>query len=312
MLFKTIIKKRIKQVLRSLYPLINKRYFKALVNKNREQLLKQNQWVESFPGQRVMVLAPHADDEMIGCGGAALKYIRAEKILHIAYLTDSGKRGRVGEKESIPEIRRKEALSVAQAMGLREDRLHFLPGEDGDLEHASIHGALADLIREVKPDALFLPAPMDTHQDHVAAAMLLTETVAGKKDLRSLLAKTVVYLYDVQSPTTWFYANRTLGIETVIREKKKLLGLYRSQNNLMDFAAGMDEYYGYLFEKGPAEVYIETTFPEFIRVTEENFPTFKEQSRHLRQHSNPITLIKSHESARRAKVPLRKYHGPFS
>jgi len=212
----------------------------------------------------------------------------------------------------VSHVRRQEACRVAEELGIPHKHLHFLGGEDGDLENSRIRGKLRSVFKEVVPDTLFLPTPMDTHKDHIAAAKIVADTLEIDPSMKEQLQHLRVYLYDVQSPTTWFYANRILGIASVAEKKRELLSLYRSQNNLMDFAGEMDVYYGILFDKGPAEVYIETDLSRFILVTEEHHHRFKKKSRNLIQHSGPMTLRKSHEIAMEEKKLLMKYHSPGS
>src|SRR5581483_3324065 len=96
------------------------------------------------PGaERVLVLAPHMDDETIGCGGALAQHVRAGANVHVVFLTDgrhgSGKLGALtGEARREAEMqlvatRKEEALRALATLGVQG--WTFLDVEDGTLSN---------------------------------------------------------------------------------------------------------------------------------------------------------------------------------
>lgn len=87
---------------------------------------------------RVLILAPHPDDESIGCAGAILAALRAGAKVHVAYLTNGDHNQwafivyekritlRQGEFIHMGEVRREEAVKAMQLLGLRESDLTFM------------------------------------------------------------------------------------------------------------------------------------------------------------------------------------------
>src|SRR5437879_6354637 len=67
---------------------------------------------------RVLVLAPHPDDESIGCGGALCLHQQRGDAISVVFLT-SGERGLPGmAEESVRSLREAEAASAAEVLGV--------------------------------------------------------------------------------------------------------------------------------------------------------------------------------------------------
>jgi LmbE family N-acetylglucosaminyl deacetylase len=96
-----------------------------------------------------LILAPHADDEVLGCGGLLAKYPN-ECVVAVC---------------SIPsQVRREEAAQAKRVLGYRE--MHWLELEAG-FGGQSLVTAFDDLLDKHQPDEIYLPYP-DLHQDHIA------------------------------------------------------------------------------------------------------------------------------------------------
>ena len=99
-----------------------------------------------------LIVAPHADDESLGCGGMLAKY---PEECHVVVLSDKGD-GRLAEFE-----RAKKVLGYAEHT--------IAPFATGSLtaESRPVTSWLSGLVRDIKPDILVLPTP-GAHQDHIA------------------------------------------------------------------------------------------------------------------------------------------------
>lgn len=188
------------------------------------------------PGQRVLVLAPHPDDETIGCGGTLLKHVAAGDPVTCVYLTD-GSRGNPDCPDSIQvaRTRRREAEAAARVLGLND--LVFLGGADGALTASSeLVAALRATLDKRQPDLVYVPFFLDPHPDHRAASDLLAAVVATG-DFRFRCCA-----YETWSP---LLPNVLVNVSTQMETKLRAIGQYRSQVARGDYAGltrGLNRY----------------------------------------------------------------------
>jgi len=124
-------------------------------------------------GRPALVVAPHPDDESLGCGGLIAEAGRLGQEVHIVVVTD-GAGSHPRSRTQLRQIRRNETIEAAAVLGLPTERVSFLELPDG---HAPQHGAAADiagqrlatLARDVGAGTIFTSWDYDTHADHVAA-----------------------------------------------------------------------------------------------------------------------------------------------
>lgn len=120
------------------------------------------------------MIAPHMDDESLGCGGT-LARLPDKRQIHVIYATD-GSRAYTpvlpwldGEPLDLPAIRMKEALAAAQALGIPGENVHFLGFPDGQLWSCTeqLAARLREIMALIKPDQLMMPFRYDRHPDHL-------------------------------------------------------------------------------------------------------------------------------------------------
>lgn len=134
---------------------------------------------ESLPARilagRLLVLAPHMDDETLGCGGTMLLH-RHKPDLHCLFATDGAASPApllpwLGRPDAgIAARRRQEAITATARLGIPPANLHFLGLPDGRLARraAPLRKALDDAVARLRPDFVFAPFRFDVHPDHVA------------------------------------------------------------------------------------------------------------------------------------------------
>lgn len=115
---------------------------------------------------KVLVIAPHPDDETIGCGGTLCNHSKRGDSLSLLFLTS----GELGLKqhpcEKAWQIREAEARRAAKVLGARQ--LDFLRLPDWNVSghfKKGAHHICAILARE-KPHLIYLPHPLESHPDH--------------------------------------------------------------------------------------------------------------------------------------------------
>ncbi|MGI6647688.1 MAG: PIG-L deacetylase family protein [Bacillota bacterium] len=123
---------------------------------------------------RVMVFAPHPDDDLIGCGGSIVKHLQCGNTVTVVYLT-SGESGSLKySKTELAQIREAEAVRAATLLGLTD--IIFLRNPDGYLEFNRDNLIrITGLIRDKQPNIVYLPHNQDLHKDHLRTNELVLE-----------------------------------------------------------------------------------------------------------------------------------------
>lgn len=121
----------------------------------------------------VCILAPHPDDEALGCGGLISHLCATGNYPHVVIMTGGGGslRGHSDISEDIVVTeRRKLTLKSAEALGLPKENVHFLDFIDGSIidRPESEISRLRNLITEIKPSAIFVPHNDEGWPDHLA------------------------------------------------------------------------------------------------------------------------------------------------
>ena len=128
-----------------------------------------------------LVLAPHPDDETLGCAATIMRKRATGTPVTIAIVTD----GEVSmdenpAKKSMWSARRRdEALQAAAVMDVDSNNVRFLGFQDLSLsdEMALVELQLLELVRDVSPQEIFVPAIGDRHPDHFALNLALRSIV---------------------------------------------------------------------------------------------------------------------------------------
>jgi LmbE family N-acetylglucosaminyl deacetylase len=173
-------------------------------------------------GQRVLVIAPHPDDEL-GCGGALLLHERAGDEVHVVYVTDGRGSGSHGlGPDEMARRRREEAVAVTPV--LRLPGMQWLGLREYDWEESLLVPLLQDVLRRMMPQVVYAPSLIDFHPEHVRVGQCLARAVAdpGLHDM-------TVRVYQIQVPLTPVLANLVAPMQAVVPELIKAMECYRTQ-----------------------------------------------------------------------------------
>jgi LmbE family N-acetylglucosaminyl deacetylase len=160
----------------------------------------------SLPG-RLVVIAPHPDDEIFGCGGLIAHAKARQAQIHIILLT-GGENAHENccevKEEDLSDKRRTLAMSAGAVLGLSSEAFTFMGWPDGNLEESILRDSeklmqLAGVIESFSPDAIFCPHPFEGWSDHVAAQGITRAAIKCSK------VKTTIYYYCV-----WFWHSMSL------------------------------------------------------------------------------------------------------
>ena len=179
-----------------------------------------------------MVIAPHPDDETLGCGGTIKLLTQSDVAVDVVYLTlgelgfDCGEEGTPAERRRLGAIRAVEAREACDVLGVRH--VHFLPGNDGQLsQQGHLADSLAALLRTEPYRRLFCPWSGEGHVDHRATFSLVRQALS-----RSPSQGPAVWLYEIWTPLR---PTAYVPIELTIGFKQAAIERHRSQLQVRDY-----------------------------------------------------------------------------
>lgn len=144
-----------------------------------------------------MVIAPHPDDEVLGCGGTIARYAAEGRSVAVAIAT---KGTPLFPAAQVRRVRR-EAKRAADVLGVRELLFLDLPVTTlNRMPLDKLNGTFSRLIARVRPEVVFLPFPGDRHEDH--RQVFNAAMVAIRPDGRRHLVQRVC-CYETVSETHW-------------------------------------------------------------------------------------------------------------
>jgi N-acetylglucosamine malate deacetylase 1 len=189
-----------------------------------------------------LIVAPHPDDETLGCGGLiALK--RAQGIpVQVVFITDGGASHSWHpqfQDGGIAPIRRQEALAALEILGVAAAQVHFFDQRDGQLkwveaaDRQSVVDRLSALLTDHAPGEIYVTHRADRSTDHEVTYGLVRSAVAAAGIPVDLWQYPIWILWKPRlfrdlSLTELAGAHR-LGIGPVTRQKRQALAQYRSQ-----------------------------------------------------------------------------------
>lgn len=152
----------------------------------------------------ILIIAPHPDDELVGCGGVYLKNARAGNNVFVLYLTTGALRG----EEQKAAFRRRAVLKIAQENGIPARNLTFLNNHESGalLDVVQARNAVDDihkLIKDKQPDEVYVTAYEGGHIDHDLANLFVA--AARKKTKTTKITKYYEYeVYNNYIPASLF------------------------------------------------------------------------------------------------------------
>jgi len=129
---------------------------------------------QAFQG-RILIVAPHMDDEALACGGLIARLSQKERI-HIVYATDGMQSPkpvlpmRFTDSFDLAQFRMQEAIAAMGFLGIAPSNIRFLGLPDGELAHhkQALTSLLKEEIKHVNPENILVPFRYDRHPDHIA------------------------------------------------------------------------------------------------------------------------------------------------
>ena len=179
----------------------------------------------------ILVIAPHMDDEVLGLGGTICKHVEANDKVKVCFVCNRA----YGHKYTPQVVKQEEnnALKAKRILGYREHVFLNLNDEKIDEKIIAVIIPLEKVVKEFKPQIVYVPHRGDINQDHRAVfhvAMVV---------LRSYVCPFLkeIYSYEIPSsteqaapfPETAFIPNVYIDIKGFIEKKKSAWSCYQKE-----------------------------------------------------------------------------------
>jgi LmbE family N-acetylglucosaminyl deacetylase len=185
---------------------------------------------------RVMVVAPHADDETIGVGGTIARHAADGDRVTVAVVTGHGDAPHPLWPQSVWDVVRAEARQAAEILGVKELLFEEVPAAlVADQPVWKLNEVTKRIVDRVEPDVLYVPFPYDLHKDHREIFHSLSVAWRPISDTGRRIKE--IYCYETLSETHWnipyvepgFLPTCWVDISAHLPTKLEALSRYKSQ-----------------------------------------------------------------------------------
>jgi LmbE family N-acetylglucosaminyl deacetylase len=183
-----------------------------------------------------LVLAPHPDDETLGCGATIMRKLAVGTPVRVVIAAD-GRYAYPSSKLSVAALvnmREEEARRACAVLGLPCENIAFLRFEDCRLAdyRRPLRDRIFDIFDAMNPEEIFVSSIIDNHPDHRVLAELGRELMHARRDRFPLLYEYPIWFWD---PRRWRLRDllelhpRTVRTEHFRMRKREAISTYRSQ-----------------------------------------------------------------------------------
>jgi LmbE family N-acetylglucosaminyl deacetylase len=175
---------------------------------------------QGLPARAVLVLAPHPDDEVFGCGGAISRHVDAGHPVHVVVLTDGALYG-----DAI--ARQHESTAAAKVLGYGTPEFWNYPDRGLPCDDALVQRTV-EKIAQTGADLVYAPSPWEIHPDHQQAHRLAVEAV------RCSAPNVRLAFYEIGAPLR---PNLLLDLTALLSIKEAAMRCFGSQLLQQDYVA---------------------------------------------------------------------------
>jgi LmbE family N-acetylglucosaminyl deacetylase len=193
-----------------------------------------------------LVIAPHPDDETLGCGATIAQLRSRGQQVIVVIVTDGAACGRsaiLGPKE-IAAIRRTETQNAMKALGVLPEDVIFLqfPDSQAGERVTEIEAALGEHISRIAPCQIFSPYGVDSHVDHRGVATAI-ERLCHKGLISCPLYEYPIWFWTYGALSHLVQPHKLMRLRRVptqgfLAPKKIAIAAHQSQNQALTGEAG--------------------------------------------------------------------------
>lgn len=216
---------------------------------------------------KTLVVAPHPDDETLGCGGTLLR--RRGEGAELAWLIVTQMSVAAGWPAERVAEREREVATVTEIYGFRQVFNCRLPPAGLDrLPISEVVGALSIAFKAFGPEEVFLPHPADAHTDHrvVFEAAAACTKWFRYPSVRRVLAYETLSETDCALPRAHVFRPQVfIDISSYVEDKIRVMGCYRSELDTFPFPRSVEAIRALAAVRGAAAGYAAAEAFELLR-----------------------------------------------
>ena len=236
--------------------------FRKVLNTKRFTTQLKPIQMNGVKANKIVVIAPHPDDDILGAGGTLLKAKSLGAEVHIIYVTN----GDPIRSENI----KKETLEVCEKAVFTPYFLNFEPKKINVHDDKVIKN-ISNIINKINPGAIFISFFLDNHVDHRAVNYLLYNYFASNRSKKNV----EIWSYQIYSS---ILPNVIIDITDLISKKKKLINIWKSVsmfNDLSHYILGINATNSIYLKNSKKRLYGEAFFvlpvAEYMTLLEKYF-----------------------------------------
>lgn len=181
--------------------------------------------------KKILIFAPHADDEILGVGGVMARNIAEGNHVYVCIVTHGEEP--LFSKEFVQKLR-KETIDAHKFIGITETIFLEYPAVMLEqVERFKLNGSIMKVIQEIQPDEVYIPHIGDMQKDHQIVNEAVMVAVRPKYEHKIK----AVYAYETLSETEWnipnvinaFIPTVYKDISNYLETKKKALTYFETQ-----------------------------------------------------------------------------------
>ncbi|MBC2856179.1 PIG-L family deacetylase [Cetobacterium sp. 2A] len=151
---------------------------------------------------RILVIAAHPDDEILGCGGTINSYSRQGHEVYVYIVTDGSSAQYPNDIKKL-NSKRREAVEANKKLGVKKVIFGNLPDMKLDtVSHINLNGEIFKVVNEIRPDIVFTQHYGDVNKDH---KLVFEATLVACRPTENGVKK--IYSYETLSSTEWGNTN---------------------------------------------------------------------------------------------------------
>lgn len=201
------------------------KHYNELKEVIENRILKEKNWRNKM---KILVIAPHPDDEVLGCGGTIKRYTNENHEVSLCIMT------KAYTPDWTKEFIKKRPIQIKKSceiLGIKKAYFMGLPTVKTDtIPQKRINKKLSEIIKKVNPDVIFLPHGGDLNIDHrICFESGLVATRPHLTNIKKILT------YETLSETEWgqslkqFKPTTFINIKSTIKDKIKAMEQYNSE-----------------------------------------------------------------------------------